>query len=67
LGQLVSDEQILKVINENHDKNLTVRNLMNLLGYYSTSTVHNKLKRLEKKGLISVERRTVIEVSQCRE
>lgn len=62
--RLVDDEQILEIIRKHQGENLTVRKLMNLLGYYSTSTVQGKLESLEKNGLIKrkVIRKSIIEV-----
>lgn len=64
MNNLVTDEQILSVIKKYQGQSLTVRKLMELLGYYSTSTVHNRLKKLEKRGAIRkrIIRETIIEV-----
>jgi uncharacterized membrane protein len=61
---LVSNEQIIEVIRKHQGENLTVRKLMKILGYYSSSTVHRRLKSLEARGRIRrrVIRETIIEV-----
>lgn len=62
MDRLVDDEQIIEVIKKHQGENMTVRNLMDLLGYYSTSSVHRRLKRLEMEGRIKIRRITTIEV-----
>lgn len=61
---IVSDKQIIEVIKKHPEENLTVRRLCKLLGYQSTSTMHNRLRSMEERGLIKVRvvRQTVIDV-----
>jgi len=62
--KLVTDDQIIEVIRKHQGENLTVRRLMELLGYYSTSTVQQRIEKLETQGLIKRKmiRKTVIEI-----
>lgn len=61
---LVSDKQIIDVIQKHRCENLTIRKLMKLLGLHSTSAVHRRIKKLEENGLITVRtvRMTIIDV-----
>ncbi|WP_352420751.1 HTH domain-containing protein [Proteiniborus sp.] len=61
---LVSDEQIIRVLKKYEGEHMPVRRLKDLLGYDSTSTVHDRLKKLESKGLIRIEvvRETYVKV-----
>lgn len=63
-NKLVSDEEILEMIKKHEGENMTVRRLAQLLGYSSPSSVHNRLERLEAKGLIKRERLSLIRVKE---
>ena len=58
----VSDKLILDTIEAHEGENLTVRILGDLIGLYSSSSVHYRLKKLEKKGLITIKTGTFITV-----
>ena len=58
----VSDKLILDTIEAHEGENLTVRILGDMLGLYSSSSVHYRLKKLEKKGLITIKMGTFITV-----
>ena len=59
----ISDKQILEVVKKHKEDNLTVRRMCELIGYYSTGTMQPRIKEMQKRGLIKVERRTTIEVT----
>lgn len=63
-NKLVSDEEILEMIKKHEGENMTVRRLAQLLGYGSTSTIHERLVKLEAKGLIKRERLSLIKVRE---
>lgn len=62
--ELISDEELLDVIKKYEGENMTVRRLAKLLGYSSPSSVHNRLEKLEAKGLIKRERLSLIKVKE---
>lgn len=62
--KLVNDEEMLDAIKKHEGENMTVRRLQALLGYGSTSTIHERLVRLEAKGLIKRERLSLIKVRE---
>ena len=57
----VTDEQLLEVIRCHEGQNMTERILANLVGVSSTAA-HDRLKKLEKKGLITIKTGTFITV-----
>ncbi|MBU5311886.1 MarR family transcriptional regulator [Tissierella carlieri] len=62
--ELISDQELLDVIKKHEGENMTVRRLAQLLGYSSPSSVHNRLEKLEAKGLIKRERLSLIKVKE---
>lgn len=61
--KMVTDKQILEVIKKYKEENLTVRRMCELIGYQSPGTMQPRIKELQKRGLIQVQRRTTIEVT----
>lgn len=59
---IVSDKEIIAVIKKHQGENLTVRRMCELIGYSSTSTMHARLKKLEKTGVIQTKKKTEIHV-----
>ncbi|SCG82698.1 hypothetical protein DW1_1125 [Proteiniborus sp. DW1] len=55
LKDIITDEEILEVIKKHEGEHMPIRRLTDLLGFYSTSTTHGRIKDLERKGLIKVE------------
>ena len=60
---MVTDKQILEVIKKYKEENLTVRRMCELIGYQSPGTMQPRIKELQKRGLIKVQRRTTIQVT----
>lgn len=52
---LVTDEQILDILKKHEGEHMPIRRLTELLGFYSTSTTHSRLKGLKSRGLIKTE------------
>ncbi len=65
--KLVNDKQLLEVIKKHKEENLTVRRMCELAGYYSSGTIHPRIKEMQKRGLIKVERRTSIKLTELGE
>jgi len=61
--KMVTDKQILEVIRKYKEENLTVRRMCELIGYQSPGTMQPRIKELQKRGLIKVQRRTTIQVT----
>ncbi|MBS3969979.1 MAG: hypothetical protein KGZ94_07675 [Clostridia bacterium] len=51
------------MIRKYKEENLTVRRMCELIGYQSPGTMQPRIKELQKRGLIKVQRRTTIQVT----
>lgn len=59
----VTDKLILDTIEAHEGENLTVRILGDMVGFHSSSSVHYRLKKLEKMELITIKTGTFITVT----
>jgi uncharacterized membrane protein len=59
---IVSDKEIIAIITKHQGENLTIRRMCELIGYSSTSTMHARLKKLERNGVIRTVKKTEIQV-----